>query len=585
MEAVLFHQAELRNTGNDSLRFALADARFSCRIAAEEVRRFPPAVEPKFLAVGAMLQEILGASRSVSSAAAALETELAAAGIEMALAELDRAVATVAEAARDSEQRFTETLEGISRVSALLGAASGMIEAFQDRVKALDALRVYSRIQAASLDGGETFLHISDEIGRLSTLVRNKWSEILRILATQRKVLDSSISSLDLGTVTGTCEAAAAAKAVAEGVASLETFFRGKDTVVTAAVRKSSTVTAEVDEIMAGLQFHDIARQKFEHVAASLTEGTMEDAAVSPAAILHQVVLQLAHLVQSEKEFRSATSEVAARVRQVREVAASFISGSDNLLSAEGWSTEAVAHVRHGVRSLDLLLERHRHTSAAVGAMAAIAAELTASLKVHVAETEEVAADIALVSLNAVIRAARGGESSAPLGIISEAIRNTAAAIGEDATAIATALGEAGARASLLVACRDPEEQQVDMASLFRHVERLERAEARLAVEVEGARNRVAELVAGLETVANTIDLTRELDRLRDRVVPLLTKVRDQIAPYSDERTEPTREELMAGVLSRYTMESERIIHHSVMAGGGADDAMGGEENDNVFLF
>ena len=198
----------------------------------------------------------------------------------------------------------------------------------------------------------------------------------------------------------------------------------------------SRTISARVGNVVVGLQYQDITRQKLEHVREALqdVEKKFDDFEKQPARrswqsfavfLVRSAHLQAAHLEDVKSEILSAQDRIATAAREIQallsqieasglsageicETATSMQEVADSLLTALSEETEAVAPAVNGSREI-------QHATSTLSS-------LSDGLKHTI---EGIALDIRLIALNAQVQAAQVGKGTG-LGILGEFTREIA---------------------------------------------------------------------------------------------------------------------------------------------------------------
>jgi len=344
-------------------------------------------------------------------------------------------------------------------------------------------------------------------------------------------------------------------------------------------------------QVIASVQFHDITRQQVEHVEEILEQAVREistrgeDDAGLGAWVRDVLTLQAPQLRQAQEMFSGA----------VEELIGNLISIGHGIEDLHGKITAvAYADRKGGVSILDAI--RH-HIGDVTNAMRTTSGDISETSKTmsHLAETistvstfvhgiEDIGAEIELIALNARVKAAHTGDQGRTLGVIAMEIQN----LSVDARArtgtvaeILNRISSVAERLSTLARDSDVSEMVGGIQGRFETVlDHLAGLDAELGTNVA----HLSELSTGLVSQINALTSSIHFhDLVSGQLLNLekeITVLKDTFAPFSAELDTARQPEKLREQLSRYTMDSERLVHLSVLGHHG--DA---HDNGEVDLF
>jgi hypothetical protein len=367
------------------------------------------------------------------------------------------------------------------------------------------------------------------------------------------------------------------------------------------------TFQRQIADMVMGLQFHDIARQRLEHIAAGidrlfhlLAEGRLEDdGPVLPPERTLRAVQTIGRLEATQLEYVAV--ETAAEMTKIAQTVAGLAATArlteqrfdalasgrqgdpfqEPLLAAldlEASAVERLLHEQNGNRErmLEGLAESAEHARA-IAAM--------------VDRLKRLQDDIRIAGLNATIKSTNLGPSGDALQTIARQMSSHSVEIRQASLLLLERGAEMEATAAMLT--RDILEPAGRLASelsrgLAETVERLRRKEQ----EIAAANAQVQRLLRGL---APTLALDGGFQELRDRGEALmraaaaeLDAIVGELGPCEDTAPWPELDEILR---ARYTMQREREVH--AQASGGAQpssvavaaEAAAGDDDLDDILF
>jgi methyl-accepting chemotaxis protein len=507
-----------------------------------------------------------------------------------------------------------ECLTDIERLRAIVHGVHERFIDFRKIVRNLQMLGIATRIESARIgDLGAGFVNLSQEVDSLAqSIVRSVGTiqeRTKRLELVVNQVRDKA-REIHAGQVR-----------CSEGIRtdmerSLQAIARitGNADLATARLsERTQEISGSLSLIVSSLQFHDIVRQQVEHITHSLQE----------------VASELKHGADGAEPCSEEIDE-AMLLNWAKDVGR--LSGAQ-VRNASGRLMEAVEHVREGLRQIgetaretageadvlirggsamdsDLLEDLRRSTEAVVAmteefgaSMRCIARQMdelgatVSDMEGFLETIESVGEEIELIALNATINAARTGELGRPLSVLAEAIRQLSVRARKDTSRFTDTLREIMACSELL---KGRAAGLVSQAGLERLTQGQKSLLARIA-EVSGSFSSLLgdvqhdgeALGLSLRRHADAIGMHLEICAMLDWAADELERAISAIPEISSQTAR--RPERLERLLSRYTMEMERIVYHSTFGSehddrdqcevhGHAQETTDGEW-DNVELF
>jgi hypothetical protein len=542
------------------------------------------AVENKFLALGAALQE-----------QAALSGQLVRKG--RTLLEGASGDGPGGDPVRAALELIRQTLdfthEGSRRIEALLvrmdryHEQTGRLLKEEQRVERILApLRIIQtlfRIESAVLpaDVQTAFATLSGEIPKYDVRVREVFAQHAEVLTSARSDIDKTTARLRRSAVLQAQEIAATRQRIEEALTGLAgELDSGRERNA-----RLATILAEIDreagDVVVGLQYQDITRQKMDHVRTSLREmaaraGSDASRPLGDLGYLHQSCrLEALQAGAIADELKTARTSVATGMRGILRRL--------EQIEQQCWPCAELAQASTAVETRVHILQTALREAVALmpqalgGADDAIALiQSFRSVAASVAATAgEMAEGMRLIALNAQVQAAQAGESGAGLLILSERtyqisreIKLVAGEIGTEFSEAARQLDETVAQGETLQ--RESQIEQQKLAEARRTIEPRLQDYRRTTIAT------LAELADLLPTIGRqaaamlqTLDSDDAWDEPLDRLQRHLTGLSTCVETFSGFRgLPPDAAHEFAHRQRRYTMESERQVYDAALAAG-----------------
>ncbi len=587
--------------------------------------------EEEFLDLGRQLMEFSGASQSLSRQAHAL-AELAAGedvgrGAQELAAELEEMTGVCD--ISGGEQSLAE----LERVLRVIEALSAGVAGFGRVVRSLQMLGISTRIESARLgDKGLGFTTLADDVEKLAGKIVSNSSQVLD----KSKSLSTMISDAH-GQTRNMIDAqdACSSRIITELRTSLDGLTGLADSsreLSVALAERSGAIAAGISEVVASLQFHDIVRQQVEHVEEALGDmlgmiqqrgGAAADGCARNAAgrdgdaeepegldvdadpeirdlvgwIADVAKLQESQLANAEERFSSALENLRLHLGEVARSVASMSQDAEGLAASDsGGEGSVLDRIEHGSLSVIAAMRQFAVQAEKIGRVMSDVAGTVSDMVGFVEDIEEVGSEIELIALNAAVKAARTGDEGRALGVLAQAIqklsveaRDMTGDVSRSLTEISEASTGLERNAADYLDTSRLEQMAVRQESLMHTLRQVNSTFLR---NLDALRTESGGLHDALRETAGRAVLDREicaeLASARVDMAEISGEARRAV-PLADDSRRPER---LKELLSRYTMEVERLVHESAFGEGGGPvhDAAEGEvemfgDDDNIELF
>lgn len=590
--------------------------------------------EEEFLDLGRQLMEFSGASQSLSRQAHAL-AELAAGedvgrGAQELAAELEEMTGVCD--ISGGEQSLAE-LERVLRVIESLAAG---VAGFGRVVRSLQMLGISTRIESARLgDKGLGFTTLADDVEKLAGKIVGNSSQVLdKSKSLSTMISDAHVQTRNMIDAQDACSS----RIIAELRTSLDGLTGLADSsreLSGALAERSGAIASGISEVVASLQFHDIVRQQVEHVEEALGDmlgmiqqrggaaasGCARDAAGRGKApegsdepaeldvdsdpeirdlvgwIADVAKLQESQLANAEERFSSALENLRLHLGEVAQSVASMSRDAEGLAASDsGGGGSVLDRIEHGSLSVIAAMRQFAVQAEKIGRVMSDVAGTVSDMVGFVEDIEEVGSEIELIALNAAVKAARTGDEGRALGVLAQAIqklsveaRDMTGHVSRSLTQISEASTGLERNAADYLDTSRLEQMAVRQEGLM-HT--LRQVNSTFLKNLDALRTESGGLHDALRDTAGRAVLDREicaeLASARADMAEISGEARRAV-PLADDRGRPER---LRELLSRYTMEVERLVHESAFGEGGGPvrDAAEGEvemfgDDDNIELF
>jgi methyl-accepting chemotaxis protein len=552
--------------------------------------------EEDFLRLGTTVFDINSRAGAFSRAATGMASSVGEGALHDAISELE----TEAAEARSVFGKVspTEQMDGMAEVLQLIRTLGQAMSRFETLVRTLKVLEITTRIESARIGAsGAGFTTLADDVRSLGSVIDEHTTKIAehsvrlmnQVSGAQERSRRQLSSQEQL--VKGMFEQ------LFSSIAELETMRANSTALVTELAEGSRRVARNMGHVIASVQFHDITRQQVEHVEEILVQAEEEirgrtgetDLRGLGAWTRDVLRLQAPLLRQSQESFHQAVADLIGNLDSIAEstralgdritsVAYADQGGPSTLDAISG----QIARVTEAMRaSSDHVVE----TSRTMTGMA----ETISTVSSFVRGIEDIGTEIEIIALNARVKAAHTGDQGRTLGVIAMEIQNLSAEARNRTGEVASILN----RISRLAERLSDLARSSDVSELVGGIQN--RFDAILG-KLSALDHELEQDIGSLSVLAKEIgshihDLTDSIDfheRVSEQLLELEQTIIGLEKPFEalEEVLDAARQpEKLKEQLSRYTMDSERLIHLSILGHDGADEHAAPTDGDDVELF
>jgi len=359
-------------------------------------------------------------------------------------------------------------------------------------------------------------------------------------------------------------------------------------------------IANKISTVVASMQFHDITRQQLEHVQEVILEvysllqevgqGDDEHKMLEVVAWFKEVgELQLRQLRYARDKFYQAVVTLLGNLTGIQaEIARLHKSlASTHGFEREGGGVSLLEGIGLGIKDVAQDMRLAVQENEQISGMMNSVIESVSQMNEFVEYIEEVGSEIELIALNASIKAAHTGDKGRALGVLAVATQKLSMEAREKTDNISKLLQEIVKNSQLLAKDVDEEFDHAKADELIDYLSHHISELIGLNKQVQenfSHNSQVCEAVLNeINRVVNEIDfhekVAAELEGL-EQELSLLVREADEIVPAVHGAGSSER---LKKLLSRYTMESERMIHKYNMQA--EEEQITVDEDENVELF
>lgn len=543
--------------------------------------------EDEFLAIGARLHDFYGRAGEIETMSRQVADLIQGEEISQDMAALNSIVDRISDYLSRSESESDESTSTLQSILSYINHVDEPVEGFRKVIKNLHMLSTAVKIESARLgDAAVGFNTLADDVERLSVSIKEK---SVAILAEKEKLSSMIGTTLANITASGAGQRGSARQILDNTRVSLATLtdIHARCSEAVGTVTSSSAETSEsIAEVVTSLQFHDITRQQIEHVKEAFDELTpvltaqTDDPLKRAGEVADVCELQEAQLRHACGELSAAVVRIVENLRAIASLQTRL---SDETRVMAGTADQAgssfFVDIENGMgRVTDVLSDNAVANRNLASAMETVVASV-GNIAGFVTDIEEIGSEIELIALNSQVKAANTGEGGAALGVLAEAIQHLSV----------EARGRTGVVSDTLRKVTEVTESlsqgigtevSVFAEEVYSFIDEIKG----LVGAVRSINERLLELLGQVDTsvqsLSHDIDLATSVMTVHETSAALIAGMLEdieaiirevrQFVPASEAHVKELRLQELA---DRYTMHSERTVHHALIMGKDAKGA------------
>ncbi len=578
------------------------------RTTVRRLRDLSTATEGDFLSLGDSLQQFSGRSRSISDLSSSLAAMMSGTEITTAMEKLRQIITQV-------KNLDTGSKQGTEILRTILGRIEEMhrpLIGFARIVRNLRVLCSFIKIESARLVSTDTgFTQLSADVAKLAATIETKSADLFAQSMQLSSRVKDNLDKIEKFETSKHGQALFILDGTGQYLNSLTEMHLLSSATVQDVAARWGQISADIGEVVSSLQFHDITRQRIEHVGESLVEvadglgnvpamsgyrGLMHlfpagrlNRAAAPVASWSEVLkvtvstceVQRAQLSHAGSEVVSAVRRIVAGLDDIaRQVGEMCEETRKLVITADTSGTSFLSFLEKGFSALIGSIAQYNQINDQLTETMNHAAQTIGTMSTFISDIEKIGIEIRMIALNACVRAAHVGEHGAALGVLADTIHELSVDTTHHADIISSSLKLVIASAEALtgsVNCQGGREGSTqdrfdaEIAPMVESLRRIDEATVELLNRIDDQGRSLSNDItqtSGAIQVHDQIDreiglVTADLDRL--------LKDMRRYLPASEQKEQTAHLDQLA---ERYTMKQEREVHRQIIGiGGGVQSA------------
>ncbi|MFN3532671.1 MAG: hypothetical protein ACK41Q_09220 [Candidatus Brocadia sp.] len=560
---------------------------------ADELVTLLSGTEEKFLSIGSRLQDFIARARELSEMSASVvrltsgdEISTAIHGLREQLNKMTRYLDSSKEEAGNSAKKLQYILSVTENFDVICNA-------FKRIARILQHLSVFTLIENAHLGmNGIGFNILSDNVKKCAKLIDTKSSDIMDHAKSLNILVQKSLSRIQLLSDQQQDSAVNMLKDAHASLESITTLNRKSSEISVQIANRSAGIYQNIGDVVTSLQFHDITRQRIEHIGKTLAclqerlEESGQNDKILSANLQKEFVAWVGNICETQSSQHLHTKDdlvnavdcVIKNLRGISKNVKDMIVETQTLSgSAHQSGTSFLSQVEEGIstviHSLSENIRRGKEISASVGSA-------VNGMAKFLNEIEEIGAEIELIAFNAQVKAKRAGEEGKTLGAIAEEIQKLAVEARNYTEVVSGKLKAIAFHDEIFHADTDSilgnrKTESTGIASIF---EDLLSSVRRINAEFIALLGRITEsgqtLGGEIEALANQIIFHRETAQAIDGIASGFARIAvhsRKLVPSSAAHNKAARLEIQAppctkqSDLIHHTIQIDRVVHPPVV--------------------
>jgi methyl-accepting chemotaxis protein len=542
-----------------------------------DLRLLASSTEKEFISTGADLsgfyeraEEISKTSSSVVSSVSESELTLVVEGFRDLLDRMHDYMGQTESGLKAGRKVLQDIYKGIGNIYK-------PIAGFQKIIKTLRILSITTKIESSQLDEDNNgFVTIAEEVEKLATLIQFKFTDITSNAESSKRLIEQTLAwASDLETKQGS-----KVKTILDGTRATLASLTQKNESSSQMAQKISdelaSVSRNIGEVVASMQFHDITRQQVEHVEEALQGvcSKLGDENRDVEKVLQETgpvcELQKAQLVNAKEKFTHAVSSIMDNLKGISDNIGTVYNDVKKLAGAEDEaSLSFFSRIESGVSSIVSSLKESIEAISELSAKMDDLGKTVGGISQFVNDVGRISSELELIAMNARIKAAHTGAEGAPLGVIAEAIQSLSIDAGIQKTGISDELQRIASSAECLRLNinANTDEQAVKTESMLSNLnsltDRLRSINETILSRFHKIQKEGQELSHDIGNTVAEIRVHYLFTKEIDRACSVLNSITSEMRGLMPEITFQSDVEIMKSVELKYTMEGERNIHKS----------------------
>lgn len=539
--------------------------------------------EDDFLQIGARLQDFHQRAKEMTNISSSAANIISGDEILRTINELKSVLESGTSYLEQLDIEYSQIDNMLKYIAKILGRASTTVHTFDKIVKNFRIFSINIRILSSGLSSNKDgFIHLGNDIKKQAQIIEDRAKGII------------SQSELITGTIEKSLKKAGRhrirqselARIILENTSSTLSSLSKKHAVSTNVAKQisdmSHSIFNNIGNIIVSLQFHDISRQQLEHVAESLSDlyhrlddngpvnsEDLDESSKGADSAVHISNLQIAQLTHTRDEIVSAVEGIINNldiiVLNINEMAnqTGLMTGVKNNNNSS-FLTEMDLAINNVTKSLQESISECTEIGQELFSTVTTVVRSVEDMGSFIKEIENIGAEIELLSLNARIKSAHTQEEGVGLSVIAEAIQGLSEDMCNKTSEVSKTLRSMAAAVQddlsfgidTVVSQRNKDSK--DMVNNLNILgDSLHNINSQVSILMNDLDKIETKLARDIENSSAGITVHKRVHSILEEVITDLNEITGEFGTGGEHNYEAYKK-----LESRYTMHSERNVHH-----------------------
>lgn len=444
-----------------------------------------------------------------------------------------------------------------------------------------------------NVDSAQGFQLLAEEVADIASLVRNncqycsdKTNLVERDITASKQFLDNSSNSYD----------DSGEEAIINILSTLNEIENKSETISSGIQQRSTAMVQGMSDVVMAMQFHDITRQQLENVAKALNATSEKlhpliekDSAPNKEEVALEVYgilsIQAAHLNSIYEQVFKAGKQIETGLEKIMDQARLQARDAGILLKMDGGTGEksVVAGLEQEIDNIAVSFNKSLATVAHAARVSRDVYDNVSEIGNFVNTIEEIAFDVKLLAINAMVQALKTGDTGKPLMVLAKELSSLSLETRD----------EAAKSIEMLKSIMQATEKQLEFST------NLNQERDVVDARIESAKQVTGKVLSSMQEVSMlSLKIDKANGDLSTRITRLIPEIKfpevmgnridrswqticgiiDQLEEEYPQFTESESdvEQMLEKLSQQYVMDRERSIHAQV-TGKQADDTDSGD--------
>lgn len=543
--------------------------------------------ETEFINLGTDLEKFYSASEEISCLAEKSAELFAGEKISSIIEKINVFLEKLETLFKNLNIEAENMYSGFESISSGFAKVQEVLPYFGKDIKNLNSLQILTRIAVARLQHKESdFISLADDISGLTEKIKEKKDNISKGITNLNSIVKNTVKEIENLYKGENRKADSIISSISENFEIMKEDYSENKTRADQIHSKFTEISSSIGSIVSSLQFHDITRQRTEHVLEALEkiESIIENdiyEKYSEASVISNI--QTAQLQDAGNSLYNAGEDIVINLQNIIENTEEVSGIIKGMTEQDGKKEKSVIYeVEENLEFLFKAVdETHEYSDKLLEHMSKIKESID-SISVWMYDINDIGYDIQLLALNARIRAAQLGLEGRELGVIAEEIQNLSHSVHENITELTENLEEivksseqAGKEFKLVDDSNREKSSENEKTSKMLHslensIKTLKSENSDTAAVIESLKTKKNKLSEDISECISDFKIHSTIKEKMEKISTETEKIHNKTEKYS-QGSDLSFEELN-NLKNKYTMESERETHNKLSGDADIDD-------------